>query len=78
MTKEEKKPPVRKQGAKWGVSRQKMMTFRIDTDVVEMLEKCVNKGRVVNDAVRDYLKARNRKCTHESPKENDIPCSDEQ
>lgn len=74
----EKKEPVRKTGAKWGVYTQKMMTFRIDQDVVEMLEKVGNKGRVVNEAVRDYLRAINRKCTHESPKENEIPCSDEQ
>lgn len=73
----QKKEPLRKTGAKWGARTQKMMTFRIDLDVAEMLETVANKGRVVNDAVREFLKATNRKRTHEAPETTDIPMDDE-
>lgn len=34
---------------------QKLMTFRVDLDVWSMLEEVANKGRTINDAVRQYL-----------------------
>ena len=41
---------------KHGVISQKMMTFRIDHENVEWLEKQVNKGRYINNLIeRDRL-----------------------
>ena len=43
---------------------QRLMSFRIDADVQEMLATVLNKGRTVNEAVRAYIKARNRDESH--------------
>ena len=57
---EQKKERLRKEYAKGG-SSQKMMAFRADSDVVEILSKVANKGRLINDLVKrwaarpDYL-----------------------
>lgn len=45
-----------KKSFKHGVISQKMMTFRIDHENVEWLEKQVNKGRYINNLIdRDRL-----------------------
>lgn len=45
----------RKAYAKRGQRSQKMVTFRLDNDLIESLEKCKNKGRFINDAIREKL-----------------------
>lgn len=57
--KEEKKERQRKV-FKHGTTTQKLMSFRCDLDVMELLEKVSNKGRTINNAIREYLAARNR------------------
>lgn len=44
----------RKERAANGGSTQKMMSFRIDADIVEYLNTQRNKGRTVNDALRRW------------------------
>lgn len=46
---EEPKERVRREYAAKGSRSQKMMTFRIDLENVEFLERQVNKGRFLND-----------------------------
>lgn len=49
----EKKERQRKEYAKGG-SSQKMMAFRADSDVVEILAKVANKGRLLNELVKRW------------------------
>ena len=44
----EKKETIRKDGKKKGVTTQKMMSFRVDNDLIEWLNGCPNKGRLIN------------------------------
>lgn len=44
----EKKEILRKEGKKRGVTTQKMMSFRVDNDLVEWLDSQPNKGRLIN------------------------------
>ena len=44
----EKKEPLRKEGKQRGVTTQKMMSFRVDNDLVEWLDSQPNKGRLIN------------------------------
>lgn len=53
MEKEEKLR-LRKE-RKQGVITQKMITFRCDFDNVEILNRVVNKGRYINEAIRCYF-----------------------
>lgn len=69
---EEKKDRVRKAGIQKGQRTQKMMAFRIDADVQAILEKCQNKGRVVNEAVKEWWRSRNREEHDYSPEEERI------
>ena len=55
----EERERVRKEYSKEGRS-QKHMGFRIDFDVVEILAKVENKGRLINQLVREWAKAKNR------------------
>lgn len=54
--KQEEKAPLRMAGTKRGVVRQKMMSFRLDGDLVAYLETKPNKGRFINDLVRQKMK----------------------
>lgn len=45
----------RKKYAKKGERSQKMVTFRLDNDLVTRLERQANKGRFINDAIRALL-----------------------
>lgn len=38
----------------WGKVTQKMMSFKIDLDLVERLKIEANKGRLINNLLRDY------------------------
>lgn len=42
----------RKAGITRGVRTQRMMSFRLDADLVEFLESKDNKGRFINDCLR--------------------------
>lgn len=77
MEKQEKER-VRKEGRKLGQRTQKMMAFRCDNDVAEILATVANKGRLLNDLVKEWAASRNRKDTDYPPEENDIPMPDEQ
>lgn len=61
---------ARKKYAERGTRGQKSMTFRADWDVLKILEKCENKGRVINNAVKDWGR-RNRVWPDTEPSEND-------
>lgn len=52
MEKEEKQR-LRKE-RKQGVISQKMINFRCDYDNVEILNRVANKGRYINEAIRNY------------------------
>ena len=63
MENEEKKPKPRpstatvRKACKHGVTSQKMMTFRIDLDVLELLDGIENKGRFINNVLYEHFKA---------------------
>lgn len=77
MEQKEEKQRERKHDIKRGVRTQKMMSFRCDKDVEEILSSVSNKGRLLNDLVKAWWKSRN--CHEEDyhPGENNIPLSDE-
>ena len=50
---------------------QKMMTFRADYDVIEILQSVVNKGRLINDLVRAWATSHNA----DERKKDDDPTS---
>lgn len=52
--KQEEKERVRKARAPKGERGQKLMSFRIDLDNLEWLERQANKGRAINDAIAFY------------------------
>ena len=66
---EEKK---RKQYAKRGERTQRMMSFRCDNDVASILEKCENKGRVINEAVKEWWRSRNKEEHDHHPDEDEL------
>lgn len=74
----EQKERLRKEYAKNG-SAQKMMTFRADVDVVAILANVANKGRLINNLVKEWAAAhRPMVVEHDDPPEDyDIPLSDE-
>lgn len=39
-----------------GVRTQKMMTFRLDSDLETMLKQESNKGRLINNLLREHFK----------------------
>lgn len=42
---------IRKSPAKRGERSQKMMSFRVDNDLIEWLESKPNKGRYINELI---------------------------
>lgn len=50
------KARVRKAGITRGVRTQKLTTFRLDADLVEYLGTKENKGRFINDCIRNRMK----------------------
>ena len=67
----------RKADIKKGQRTQKMMTFRADLDVVGLLASVQNKGRLLNDLVREWAKGKNVARVDYPPEENTIPMEDE-
>ena len=55
MANEEVKKQERKTYAKRGERSQKMVTFRLDLDLVDYLENLPNKGRFINDCIRQAI-----------------------
>lgn len=41
---------------KWGERTQKMMSFKVDLDLVQHLQGVKNKGRLINNLLRDFFK----------------------
>lgn len=68
---------TRKEYARKGERTQKMMTFRVDADVQEILTNVANKGRLLNDLVKEWWRSRNREEHDHHPDEEQIPASDE-
>ena len=52
MENEEVKKQERKTYAKRGERSQKMVTFRLDLDLQDILDEQPNKGRFINDCIR--------------------------
>lgn len=77
MEEKAKKPGVRKDNIKRGQRTQKMMSFRIDDEVQEILTKVTNKGRLINDLIKEWWHSRNIEEHDYSPEEDNIRCSDE-
>lgn len=68
---EQKKERLRKEYAKGG-SSQKMMAFRADADVVEILSRVANKGRLINDLVKRWAAGPDQLADPDAPpEEND-------
>lgn len=74
---EKKEERQRKAEIKKGQRTQKMMSFRCDNDVADILSRVVNKGRLLNDLVKEWAKSRNRVETDDPPESYRIPLSDE-
>lgn len=51
-----KKEPLRKEGRKRGERTQVMTTFRLDIDLLKWLRGKENKGRYINNLIRDDMK----------------------
>lgn len=49
-----KKELIKKGDNRTGRITQKMMSFRLDNDLEEYLGKQVNKGRYINNLIRQY------------------------
>lgn len=77
MEQKEEKQRERKQDIKRGVRTQKMMSFRCDKDVEEILSSVSNKGRLLNDLVKEWWNSRNQHEEDFQPGEYNIPLSDE-
>lgn len=56
--KEEVSERVRKEYGKKGERTQKMMSFRVDNEVLEWLESQPNKGRYINNLIADDQRKR--------------------
>lgn len=51
---EEKKKQLRKQRVKNGERTSKMVSFRADELTIQILAKVANKGRLINDLVKQW------------------------
>ena len=74
----EQKERLRKEYAKNG-SAQKMVTFRADVDVVAILANVANKGRLINNLVKEWAAAHRPMAVEhdDAPEVYDITLSDE-
>lgn len=57
-TNQEEAVRVRKEYGKKGERTQKMMSFRVDNDLIEWLESQPNKGRYINTLISEDKKKR--------------------
>lgn len=56
----EDKKRIRKEYKKQDGRSQKVQSYRMDLDIVEKLKSVENKGRLINDLLREYFRSRNR------------------
>lgn len=61
----------RKSRAKNGERTQKMMSFRVDADVASILSTVANKGRLLNNLLREWAQAHPHREGHDYPPEED-------
>lgn len=45
----------KKEGIKRGTVTQKLMSFRLDADLVELMENVTNKGRLINELLHNHF-----------------------
>lgn len=64
----EDKRRIRKEYKKQAGRTQKVQSYRIDLDIIEKLKSVANKGRLINDLLREYFRSRN---LDESKKDED-------
>lgn len=58
---------------KWGQRTQKMMSFKVDLDLAARLVEVKNKGRLLNNLLRDYFKVPEPPIDEDTdPGENDL------
>lgn len=60
MEEKEKEKQKRKERAQNGARTSKMMSFRVDGDLLGWLEKIANKGRLINDLLHLEKKRQDR------------------
>lgn len=70
MEKDTKKQE-RKSRSKNGERTQKMMSFRVDADVASILLTVANKGRLLNNLLREWAQAHPHREVHDYPPEED-------
>lgn len=61
MTTTKEKKSTRKPRATAGTRTQKMMTFRVDNELLEHLEQYPNKGRYINELIRADMSKQTKK-----------------
>ena len=76
MKQTEEKERLRK-SKKMGVRTQKMLAFRADIEVLEMLADVPNKGRLLNDLVKEWWKSKNKREKDHHPSEDAVRMEDE-
>lgn len=69
---EEKAKQIRKSYAKRGACNSKMMSFRCDGDNLGFLAKVANKGKLINDLLRDYFGKIKAEPADYPPEENEL------
>lgn len=62
----------RKENIKRGERTQKTMTFRIDNEVAAWLQRVQNKGRLINNLLREHFERVRLDDPDAPPEENDI------
>ena len=58
MTNENEKNPLRKEGRKRGTITQKMVSFRLDAELENWVNAQSNKGRYLNELIRQDMNQR--------------------
>lgn len=61
MANENEKNPLRKEGRKRGTITQKMVSFRLDAELENWVNAQSNKGRYLNELIRQDMNQRNDK-----------------
>lgn len=61
MANENEKNPLRKEGRKRGTITQKMVSFRLDAELENWVNAQQNKGRYLNELIRQDMNQRNDK-----------------
>lgn len=73
-TQEVKEKQRRKKYAKAGVKTGKMCSYRLDWETMDILDHVGNKGRLINDLIKEWWKKQKPSSTYDAdanPKEDD-------